>query len=88
MQKKKIKDIFARLQVGQPAEQDANHIIKIHHIIYRNNKILGGGIENYKKTMWLFSKRREVDDKNRDKLIETSENNNVDLHTLHTLWRG
>ena len=35
-----------------------------------------------KKTMWLYSKRKQVADKNRDKLIETSNRDKVPVARL------
>lgn len=72
VQDKKFKQLLERVRTGQPTEQDAEHIMKLHSTFYKADKQFKDKIENHERTMWLFAKRRQVADKNRDKLVETS----------------
>ncbi len=72
-----FKELLGRVRVAKHTEEDAKHIIKLHHSYYRVDKKLKKKIENHRKTMFLYSKTRQVADKNRDKLIETSKRKKV-----------
>ena len=78
----RFKEVLERVRVGKPTRDDAHHIMKLHHTFYRNDKKFKERIENHKKTMWLYSKRKQVADKNRDKLIETSNRDKVPVARL------
>ena len=78
----RFKEVLERVRVGKPTRDDAHHIMKLHHTFYRNDKKFKERIENHKKTMWLYSKRKQVADKNRDKLIETSKRDKVPVARL------
>ena len=78
----KFKDLLERLRVGKPTNADAHHMMKLHHHFYRLDPKFKDKIENHKKTMWLYSKVRQVQNKNRDMLVETSKKNQVPVAKL------
>ena len=84
---KQFKEILGRLRVAKQTEEDAKHIIKLHHSYYRNDREFKERIENHKKTMFLYSKRKQVADKNRDKLIETSKNKKVPVARMDCWYK-
>ena len=77
-----FKGILERVRVGKPTRDDADHIMKLHHTFYRSDKLFKDKIENHKKTMWLYSKNSQVAEKNTDKLVQTSKNDNVPVARL------
>ena len=79
---KHFKEILERVRVGKPTRDDADHIMKLHHTFYRSDTKFKDKIENHRKTMWLYSKNKQVAEKNRDKLVETSKNNCVPVARL------
>ena len=72
VQDEKFKELLEHVRVGEPTKEDAEHIMKLHSVFYRADKQFKEKIENHKKTMWLFAKNTQVQDKNRDKLVDTS----------------
>ena len=62
---KKFKEILSRVRLGEPTQKDADHIIKLHHNWYSADEKFKQKIENHKKTMWLFTKRQQVEEMNR-----------------------
>ena len=56
--------------MGRTTEEDADKMMKLHHVFYRADKEFKQKIENHKKTMWLFSNNNDVKRKNVDKLAE------------------
>lgn len=79
---KQFKNILERVRLGEPTRKDADHIMKLHESYYRSNKKFKDKIENNEKTMWLFSKRRQVAEKNRQKLVECSNRDKVPVARL------
>ena len=79
---KHFKEILERVRVGKPTRDDADHIMKLHRTFYRSDTKFKDKIENHRKTMWLYSKNKQVAEKNRDKLVETSKNNCVPVARL------
>ena len=56
--------IFKRLlecvRVGRATEEDADKMMKLHHVFYRVDKEFKHKVENHEKTMWLFSNNNDV----------------------------
>lgn len=77
-----FKKLLERVRVGRPTDEDAHHMMKLHHHFYRLDAKFKDKIENHKKTMWLFSKVQQVQNKNRDMLVETSKKNQVPVAKL------
>ena len=74
--------LLERVRVGRTTEEDADKMMKLHHVFYRADKEFKQKIENHKKTMWLFSNNNDVRRKNVDKLVEVSKNNNLPVARL------
>lgn len=79
---KQFKSLLERVRVGKPTRTDADHIMKLHHTFYRSDKKFKDTIENHEKTMWLYSKRKQVAEKNRNKLVEISNKDEVPVARL------
>ena len=71
-----------RVRVGRTTEQDADAMMKLHHVFYRVDKEFKYKVENHEKTMWLFSNNNDVRKKNVDKLVEVSTNNKLPVTRL------
>jgi len=82
----KFKEILQRVRVGNPTQDDAKCIMKLHHTYYKHDETFKKEIENHDKTMWLYTKNIQVSDKNRDKLVETSKKNNVPVARLNCCY--
>ena len=78
----RFKKLLERVRVGRTTEEDADKMMKLHHVFYRADKEFKQEIENHKKTMWLFSNNNDVKRKNVDKLVEVSTNNNLPVARL------
>ena len=74
--------LLERVRVGRTTEEDADNMMKLHHVFCRADKEFKQEIENHKKTMWLFSNNNDVKRENVDKLIEVSTNNNLPVARL------
>ena len=79
---KKFKEILSRVRLGEPTKEDADHIIKLHHNWYSADEKFKQKIENHEKTMWLFTKRQQVEEMNRKRLISMSNSTNVPVARL------
>ena len=79
---KRFKELLERVRIGHTTEEDADKMMKLHHVFYRADKEFKQKIENHKKTMWLFSNNNDVKRKNVDKLVEVSTNNNLPVARL------
>lgn len=79
---KNFKHLLERVRVGRTTAEDANKMMKLHHVFYSVDKEFKHKVENHEKTMWLFSNNSEVRRKNIDKLVEVSTNNNVPVARL------
>ena len=77
-----FKRLLERVRVGRATEEDADKMMKLHHVFYRVDKEFKHKVENHEKTMWLFSNNNDVRKKNVDKLVEVSANNNLPVARL------
>ena len=77
-----FKSLLERVRVGHTTEEDANKLMKLHHVFYRVDKEFKHKIENHKKTMWLFSNNNDTKNKNVDKLVEVSTNSKLPIGRL------
>ena len=82
VQSRKFKELLERVRIGEPTQEDAERIMKLHHTYYRTDKTFKDKIENHEKTIWLFSKKKQVASKNVEKLVETSKENKVPVARL------
>ena len=55
--------------MGRTTEEDADKMMKLHHVFYRVDKELKQKIENHKKPMWLFYNNNDVREKMLIKLL-------------------
>jgi predicted nucleic-acid-binding protein/DNA replication protein DnaC len=83
VQCEEFKALLERVRKSRPTQDDADKLMKLHHVFYRNNADFKENIENHKKTMWLFSNNADVRKKNVDKLVETSKTNKVPVARLN-----
>jgi DNA replication protein DnaC len=77
-----FKRLLERVRVGRTTEEDADKMMKLHHVFYRVDKEFKHTVENHEKTMWLFSNNNDVRKKNVDKLVEVSTNNKLPVARL------
>ena len=78
----KFKGILERVRKGRATSNDANKIMKLHHVFYKSDSTFKDEIENHEKTMWLFSNNADVRKKNVDKLVSTSKTKGVPVARL------
>ena len=74
--------LLERVRVGRTTKEDADKMMKLHHVFYRIDKEFKQKIENHEKTMWLFSNNNDVRRKNVDKLVEVSRNTKLPVARL------
>ena len=55
-----FKHLLERVRVGSATEEDADIMMKLHHVFYRVDTEFKHKVENHKKTMWLFSNNNDV----------------------------
>ena len=55
-----FKRLLERVRVGSATEEDADKMMKLHHVFYRVDKEFKHKVENHEKTMWLFSNNNDV----------------------------
>ena len=55
-----FKRLLERVMVGCTTEEDADKMMKLHHVFYRVDKEFKHKVENHEKTMWLFSNNNDV----------------------------
>jgi len=80
---RKFRKLLERVRKGRPSDEDAERIMNLHlHHYDDHDKDFVTSIETHPKTMWLFTKNEDKDDKNVQKLIETSKTNNVPVARL------
>ena len=58
-----FKALLERVRVGHTTSDDAEKIMKLHHVFYKVDKEFKDKIENHKKTMWLFTNKKDVREK-------------------------
>ena len=79
----KFRGLLERVRVGRTTADDAEKLMKLHHVFYRVDKEFKDKIENHEKTMWLFSNNNDVRKKNVDKLVEMSTTNKLPVARLN-----
>ncbi len=62
---------------------DAEKMMKLHHVFYKVDKEFKDKIENHERTMWLFSNNYDVRKKNVDKLVEILKANKLPVVRLN-----
>ena len=82
VQCKIFKHLLERVRVGRTTAEDANKMMKLHHVFYSVDKEFRHKVENHEKTMWLFSNNSDVRKKNVDKLVEVSTNKKLPVARL------
>ena len=80
---KRFKKVLERVRRGYPSKEDKHHIVKLHSSYWELDAQFKKNIEHHDKTMWLYCRRQDVSDKNRDKLIETSRKDEVPVARLN-----
>ena len=80
---KQFEEILSRVRKGNANYEDAERLMKNHRVFYKNDRHFTDKIENHHKTMWLYSNNAEVQDKNTDKLVQTSRSLRVPVARLN-----
>ena len=57
---KKFKALSERVRVGHTTADDAEKMMKLHHVFYKVDKEFKGKIEKHKRTIWLFLNNNDV----------------------------
>ena len=57
---KHFKRLLERVRKGNATREDAEKMMKLHHVFYKVDKDFKDNIENHGKTMWLFSNNADV----------------------------
>jgi hypothetical protein len=78
-----FKGLLERVRVGRTTADDAEKMMKLHHVFYKVDKEFKDKVENHEKTMWLFSNNNDVRKKNVDKLVEISTRNKLPVARLN-----
>ena len=79
---KLFKRLLERVRKGNATREDAEKMMKLHHVFYKVDKDFKDNIENHEKTMWLFSNNADVRKKNVDKLVQKSKDSRVPVARL------
>jgi hypothetical protein len=79
----KFKALLERFRVGRTTADDAEKMMKIHHVFYMFDKEIKDKIENHDRKMWLFSNNNDVTKKNVDKLVKISKRNKLPVARLY-----
>jgi len=80
---KKFKALLERVRVGRTTSNDAEKMMKLHHVFYKVDKEFKEKMENHERTMWIFSNNNDVRKKNVDKLVEISKTNKLPVTRLN-----
>ena len=70
------------VSIHRATSNDANKIMKLHHVFYKSDSTFKDKIENHEKTMWLFSNNADVRKKTVDKRVSTSKTKGVPVARL------
>ena len=60
MRCEKFKGLLERLRVGKTTADDAENMMKLHHVFYKVDTEFKDKVENHQKTMWLFASTKDV----------------------------
>ena len=80
---KKFKALLERDRVGRTTADDAEKMMKLHHVFYKVDKEFKDKIENHDQTIWLFSNNNDTRKKNVDKLVKISKRNTLPVARLN-----
>lgn len=77
VQCEKFKALLEHVRKICATQDDADKLMKLHHVFYRHNPDFKHNIENHGKTMWLFSNNKDIRKMSVHKLVETSKQNKI-----------
>ena len=57
---KQFRELLEHVRKARMTKDDADKMMKLHHVFYKVDTNFKDTIENHKKTMWLFSNNDDV----------------------------
>jgi len=80
------KEILSRLRTGDSIDEDADRLMGLHLFYHDGDDEWKQMIENHPKTMWLYARNEEKDNKNIERLVKLSRERKVPVARLECQW--
>ena len=80
------KAILSRLRTGDSTDKDADRLMGLHFFNHDGDDEWKQMIENHPKTMWLYARNEEKDNKNIERLVKLSRERKVPVARLECQW--